>query len=196
MCAGFFPPNASLFGGSDAHGQSITYSASSVSAIHSCHTLGQHRRHGSIYRLWCTSWCNGVQRDRCNGTRCNGTHTSGRCNGRGGATGHTLCHCAVLVQRDTHFVIDNDRSQGVGFAHSQTKELTDDPTQEGFDLTRGYPVLPHYLALRTPGLSLRSRPLFRSKLRTPTTMGRRSDSTTLVPVCNRCLCLCRHEDIS
>ena len=52
--------------------------------------------------------------------------------------------------QDTHSILDTYRSLGVGFTHSQTKELTDDPTQEGFDLTRGYPVLPHYLALHTP----------------------------------------------
>jgi len=39
-------------------------------------------------------------------------------------------------QQDTHSILDSHRSQGVGFAHSQTKELTDDPTQEGVDLAR------------------------------------------------------------
>jgi len=37
---------------------------------------------------------------------------------------------------DTHSILDTHRTQGVGFPHSQTKELTDDKTQEGVDLTR------------------------------------------------------------
>jgi hypothetical protein len=34
MCTGFFPPNASIFGGFDAHRQSITQTISRVSPIH------------------------------------------------------------------------------------------------------------------------------------------------------------------
>jgi hypothetical protein len=36
---------------------------------------------------------------------------------------------------------------------SQTKEWTDDSTQEGVDLADGHTVLPHHLALRTQSTS-------------------------------------------
>ena len=61
----------------------------------------------------------------------------------------------AIAVRDTHFSIDTNRAQGVGFLNSQTKEWTDDSTQEGVDLACGYSVLPHYFALRAQSFSVR-----------------------------------------
>ena len=54
--------------------------------------------------------------------------------------GHTLCHRHRLSPRRS-------------LLKPQTKEWTDDSTQEGVDFASGYPVLPHYLALRTQNTS-------------------------------------------
>ncbi len=38
------------------------------------------------------------------------------------------CDGNAGIQRDTHFIFDTGRPEGIGFLPLQTKELTDDPT--------------------------------------------------------------------
>ena len=73
----------------------------------------------------------------------------------GTLSGHTLSHWQRVIP-------------GRRIYKSQTMEWTDDSTQEGVDLTCGYSLLPHHLALCAPRLSVRGRPLLGSELRTST----------------------------
>jgi hypothetical protein len=58
--------------------------------------------------------------------------------------------------RDTHSVLDTGRSQGVGFLPPQTKELTDDQTQEDPYLACRFPIFTHTLNKRLQTLTMYS----------------------------------------